>query len=83
MPLIPFSPDKPLHPDALKVCVKCKHFAPRSSPVNPSNSSSSNGPAKGTCRLFGMVNVIDGTIQYADVHIVRDQFCKSTYYEEL
>lgn len=72
MPLIPFSPEAPLLPT--KLCMKCAHYIP------PKMGTTATG--RGQCRLYGNVDVIDGSVTYADVRTIRQQFCKGAKYED-
>jgi len=69
MPLVPFSPEKPVQSN-VKLCVTCAHYIP------PKLASST----RGQCRLFGMMDVIDGTITYSDVRTIREQYCKGAHF---
>ena len=71
MSLVPFSPNKPVQ-SSVKLCVKCAHYIP------PKIAAT-----RGQCRLFGMMDVIDGSITYSNVQTIREQYCKGVQFKEL
>ena len=71
MPLVPFSPEKPVQSN-VALCIKCAHYIP------PKIAAT-----RGQCRLFGMMDVIDGSITYSDVRTIREQYCKGVHFKEL
>jgi hypothetical protein len=48
----------------VKLCKQCTHFQ----------------KAHSACTLFGRINLIDGSIDYAAASTIRDKFCREKYY---
>ena len=70
---VPFSPLRPLQ--VPKLCKKCAHFQ---KPVDDDKPLTA-----GVCTLFGMVNLVDGTLSYAAVTTVRENMCRNAqFYKE-
>lgn len=49
----------------VRPCVQCVHFA----------------ASDKTCRVYGNVNVIDGSIMYAAACVVRPNLCREKYFK--
>lgn len=54
----------------LQVCKDCKHF-----------NHSKMGVKYGTCSLFGVQDLVDGSIKYDYAGIAREYKCKGEYFE--
>lgn len=59
--------DVHMHPEKVrpKLCRDCQHFVKSDS----------------TCRLFGTVDTVDGTIDYLPARVARDFYCKDMYHD--
>lgn len=66
-----FDPTKPL-PPKLQLCVHCKYFVPPQPPVMK----------LAKCRQYGEVDLVDGSVTFAAVAVVRESYCKGHYYVE-
>jgi hypothetical protein len=62
----------PISPNSqpLQACKDCKHF------------HYNNGIQQGRCKLFGVQDLVDGTIRYDYASIAREYKCKGVYFEE-
>lgn len=65
----------PLSPP-LKPCKDCKHFQ-----ALPPSSIAQN-IKYGKCRLFGLQDLVDGSIEYEFAGISRQYHCKGEYFEQ-
>lgn len=65
----------PLSPP-LKPCKDCKHFQ-----ALPPSSIAQN-IKYGKCRLFGIQDLVDGSIEYEFAGISRQYHCKGDYFEQ-
>lgn len=65
----------PLSPP-LKPCKDCKHFQ-----ALPHSSKAQN-IKYGKCRLFGLQDLVDGSIEYEFAGISRQYHCKGEYFEQ-
>jgi hypothetical protein len=61
-------------PNRPPLCVRCKHYMPP--------KSNDLDKKYGFCKLSGLMNVIDGSIQYNNVAIVREFDCRGDWFEE-
>lgn len=59
------SPNSP----PMKICRDCKHF------------QHSRGVKFGICKLFGVQDLVDGSINYDYASIAREYKCKGEYFE--
>lgn len=64
---VPFGPDKSVI-DNIKICKNCKHFI--------------KAPTA-KCKLFGVISIIDGNIEYKYAASARSVDCKGEYYSEM
>jgi hypothetical protein len=62
-----------------KLCIHCAHYLPPS----PATRSAlfPPDPKKGMCKKTGLMNLIDGEIQYTSVALAREYDCKGDWYE--
>ena len=68
---MPFGPDLSVL-NNVKLCKNCKHFIKAQCP-----------PKIDKCGLFGVINLIDGTIEYKYALHTRNSDCKGEYYSEV
>lgn len=56
----------------IKPCMDCKHFQP---------SKLTSNIKYGKCLLFGLQDLVDGTIEYEFAGIAREYKCKGHYFD--
>jgi hypothetical protein len=55
----------------LQICKDCKHF----------QASRTMGVRYGSCKLFGVQDLVDGSIRHDYASIAREYKCKGEYFE--
>ncbi len=61
----------PTNPPTKKICKDCIHF----------KATNFHGVQLGKCTLFGIQNLVDGTIEYKYANVAREFYCHGDNFE--